>query len=523
MSQLEVDPAQRIEISAIAGLDVDGLADHLEGLGQADTLVGQHVAEVVQGHGVQGVDVQNLFEQLLGGLKVFLALGQLAAQEEQVGAVFLLGGKRLGLVEGVFGILPAAQADIHLGQGDPDNAVIGRVVEQAFGQRNAFVCLVLVGQLAGQHKLEIAILGVGRGCFARDLNRLVELPGISIGVYLSLVGAHCRVAAHFNHLLVSGDGQVGLVLLLIDVAEPLEEDAAVVLFFLGVSAVGVGGEIDHGRVGLRSVVEAAQDVEQQTLVVAGFKAGGVELARLFNGGQGIVKLVLAALDFGDMDERLRVLGIGRGQLRELLERLVEPIVVEQGLGQGVHGARVAGSHVGRALIGGNSVLGLLQLVVGRAQSEFHFGRAVIHGNVFNDLGGMGQIAAFGVEAGQVQDHFLRLGLDGLRGLELLFRLLGIVLDGVELSQDHAVFDAFGQQGDNLFKFGDGLVENGVRGRGRAACVFAFAELAQVNAAQQLVGVNVVGRGLEQAARGGFGLLHPANAEVEIGERVIDPR
>ena len=73
---------------------LDGLADHLERLGQADALVGQHVAEIVQGHGVGGVEIQRLAEELLGRLKVLLPLGQLAPQEEQVGAVFLLGGQR---------------------------------------------------------------------------------------------------------------------------------------------------------------------------------------------------------------------------------------------------------------------------------------------------------------------------------------------------------------------------------------------------------------------------------------------
>ena len=89
----------------------------------------------------------------------------------------------------------------------------------------------------------------------------------------------------------------------------------------------------------------------------------------------------------------------------LLERLVELVVVEQGLGERVHGARVAGLHVGGALVGGDGVLGLLQLVVGRAQRELHLGGAVVHGNGFDDLGGVLQVAALGVEAGQVQDHF----------------------------------------------------------------------------------------------------------------------
>ena len=105
--------------------------------GRRDALVGQHVAEVVEGHGVGGVQIEDLAEELLGRLVVLLPLGQLAAEEEQVDAVFLLGGERLGLVEGVFGILPAAQADVHLAQREPDGAVLVGVVEQPLGHGQA--------------------------------------------------------------------------------------------------------------------------------------------------------------------------------------------------------------------------------------------------------------------------------------------------------------------------------------------------------------------------------------------------
>ena len=93
--------------------------------GSRIALVGQHVAEVVEGHGVGGVKIEGLPEQLLGGLEVLLPLGQFAAQEEQVDAVFFFGGERFGLVEGVLGIFPAAQADIHLADRNPDAAVVG--------------------------------------------------------------------------------------------------------------------------------------------------------------------------------------------------------------------------------------------------------------------------------------------------------------------------------------------------------------------------------------------------------------
>ena len=172
---------------------------------------------------------------------MLLPLGQLAAQEEQIGAVFLLGGQRLGLVEGVFGILPAAQAHVHLPDGEPDAALfVGRgAIEQALGHRQAFVGLALVGQFSGQHQLQVAVLGIGGHGLARNLDRLVELVRVAIGIHLALVAAHRNAAAHVDHLLVGGDRLVGLVLFEVHRSQPLQEDAAVVLFLVGVSAVGV--------------------------------------------------------------------------------------------------------------------------------------------------------------------------------------------------------------------------------------------------------------------------------------------
>ena len=238
---------------------------------------------------------------------MLLALGQFAAQEQQIGLVFLLRRERLGLAEGVFGILPAAQADIHLAESDPDNTVLGSVGEQALGQRDAFICLVLGGQFTGQHQLQIAVLGVGRNGLARDLDGLFELLGVAVGIHLSLEAAVCRLATHIHHLLVGGNRLLGLVLLQVDGAETPEEDAAIVLFLVGVRAIGMRREIHHCRVGLGGLVKATEHVEQQALVVASFKVGGVELAGLLDGGQRVFKLVLAALNFSDMHQRLWIL------------------------------------------------------------------------------------------------------------------------------------------------------------------------------------------------------------------------
>ena len=517
LAHLEVHPAQRVQIGAIHRLQFDGLADQLERLGQAQALVGQHVAQVVQGHGVGRVKIQGLAEELFGRLEVLLPLGQFALEEQKVDAVFLLGGQGTGLAESVLGVFPAAHADIHLAQRQPDGAVLAGVGDQPLGHRQALFALAQVGQFAGQHQLQFAILGVGLDGFVRNLHGLVELLGVAISVHLPLKAAQRHIAAQVDHLLIGGDGLGGLVLLVIDRPQPLQEDAAIVLLLGGIGAVGVGGQVHHFLVGLGGFVVAPQHVQQQPLVIARFKAGGVLLARLADGGQRIFVLSLAALDLADVDERPDVFRIGLGQLLILLERLVELVVAEQGLGQRGQRAHIARLHVRGALIGGDGVLGALQLLIGRAQGKLHLGRAVGDGDRLDDLGGMFHVAAIGVEPGQVENHFFRVGLDGLGDLELLFRLLVLVLDGVELAQDHAVLYLLGLQGDDLLELGDGLVQHVAGGRCRGDGVLPVAQLAQVNAPQQLVRLDVAGVVPDQLAGGGVGLARAPGAEVQIGQ------
>ena len=86
-------------------------------------------------------------------------------------------------------------------------------------------------------------------------------------------------------------------------------------------------------------------------------------------------------------------------------RGIELIVVEQRLRQGAHGAHVARLNIDGALIGGDGVLGALHLVVCRAQRELHLGGAVGFGNGLDHFGRVLEVAALGIEAGEIQDHF----------------------------------------------------------------------------------------------------------------------
>ena len=131
-----------------------------------------------------------------------------------------------------------------------------------------------------------------------------------------------------------------------------------------------------------------------------------------------------------------------------------------------------------------------------------------------------EVAALGVETSEVEHDVFRIGIDFLRGFELLFSLLGLVLHGVELAENHTVLNIFGLERNDLLEFGDCLVKHVAAGRRGRNRILGLAKLAQVNAAEELVRAHVVRRGLEQSAGGGFGFAQVArSAEVEVCEGV----
>ena len=96
-------------------------------------------------------------------------------------------------------------------------------------------------------------------------------------------------------------------------------------------------------------------------------------------------------------------------------------------------------------------------------------------------------------------------------------------DGEELAQQHTILDALRIERDDLGEFGDRLVQRIAGGRYRGWSVLLFAQLAQVDAPQQLVRVEVVGRALEQFARHALGLADAPYAKVQIGQRIVQLR
>src|SRR5437867_444904 len=59
---LEICPAEAVEVGAVIRLELQGLLNVFHGLIQAHAAVGEHVAEVVRGRGVQGIRGQDFLE-----------------------------------------------------------------------------------------------------------------------------------------------------------------------------------------------------------------------------------------------------------------------------------------------------------------------------------------------------------------------------------------------------------------------------------------------------------------------------
>ena len=110
-----------------------------------------------------------------------------------------------------------------------DFAVTGVAMELRLGQLDPLFRLAAVGKLAGQHQLDGLVLGHGQRRLLGDLGCLIVLLGIAVGIHLALVPALGVFPAHGDHQLVGLHRQVCLLLLAVNVGQPVEKDGAVVL------------------------------------------------------------------------------------------------------------------------------------------------------------------------------------------------------------------------------------------------------------------------------------------------------
>ena len=104
----------------------------------------------------------------------------------------------------------------------------------------------------------------------------------------------------------------------------------------------------------------------------------------------------------------------------------------------------------------------------------------------------------------------------LRRLELLFRMRCVVGQRVKLAQKQPALDIVALQLHDLGVFGDGELQHLL---GRTA-ILNIAQGLQVDPAQQLVGVQVVGLGLEYLLGRQHGIPYAAGAQIEFRQPTV---
>ena len=140
------------------------------------------------------------------------------------------------------------------------SAGVGRRREQRLGERDAFVGLAGIGELAGEHQGNVAVFRQLSSGFAGDFSSFVVLLGFAVGIDFALIALRDEFAAELQHLVVGVDGLQGLVLLAVEDGEAIKEEGARILFRLGILAGGM----------LRLVDELLQDGSGFVVLAEGF-------------------------------------------------------------------------------------------------------------------------------------------------------------------------------------------------------------------------------------------------------------
>src|SRR5690606_1955981 len=68
-----INPTEAVQISAVLGFEIERALDHIVGLIQLDSLIGEHVAEIVESARVVRIEFQQLAEHRLGLIKLLEA------------------------------------------------------------------------------------------------------------------------------------------------------------------------------------------------------------------------------------------------------------------------------------------------------------------------------------------------------------------------------------------------------------------------------------------------------------------
>src|SRR6185369_125625 len=477
-AQLEIGPAQRIEIGAVSGIEIYRFLDHAESFVQLDPAVGKHVAQIVQRCGILRIACQNFTEHILRRLIFFLAFEGRAAQEIDILLVFVLGRELFRLVESFLGFRPALEAAVHLGQRDVNVAVLGSALQQRLDLLQSRIGLTHVRKLGRVHHLQAAIVGQLLNRFLGGVRGLLPLLVFAVGIDDLLVAALGILVAQGYHFPECLDGLGIILVVAINRAQTFQKHRSVVLLGLGVTVVGLLGLLEQILQDLDRLVVTPLRLVHSGHVVGHFDRVLHHRPGLLQTLQRLVESAALAVNLGHAQVGLRIFGIRVRDDLVLLEGGIGLAVVHQVLGQAANGVEIVLVELNRFSVSSDRVLVLLLLFVGVAQRRVELGGTRRVGDGTQDFSSPGGVALFVVKIGQRGDRFFRIRLQLDRNLELVFGLLQIVVQPVKTPQQKVVVNIVGLDLDDLFVLLDSQLQNVLR----ALSGLHIAQRTQVNAA-----------------------------------------
>ncbi len=233
--QPEVHPAQAVEVSAVVGVQLHRPLNHLLRFLQLGPIVGQHIAQVVQGDGAVRVELEHPAEFLFCLLVFLLPLVDGAAQKVGVLLLARRAGESLGFVHGRLGVGVLFVALIDLRQAQVHRPVFGPTGQQRARRRYRLLHLSAVAQQGSQLQLEAALFGEVLQRLPHRRQCSLQVPPLPVGFSNLCPGALRFLRPQRKHRLKSLDRRREVFRLAVERTQPLQNDGPGPLLLLAVA------------------------------------------------------------------------------------------------------------------------------------------------------------------------------------------------------------------------------------------------------------------------------------------------
>ena len=318
-------------------------------------------------------------------------------------------------------------------------AVFRAALEHALNVCDSLIELAHIGELRIQHHAKVAIVRQLLHGFLRRGRGLWPLLGVAVGVDNLLIAAAGVLVPKRQHLAECLDRRGVVFLLAVDHAQPLDEDRAIVTIGLaGTDFAALLGFLQKILQQFGRFVIASLRLVDGSHAVGNFgrvRNQGISVLQIF---QRQIVLRLPPVDFCNANVSLRVLGIRVGDDFVLFERSLELAIIQIIFGQTADCVQIVAVEHDRVLVRINRVFVFLALFVRGPECGIQLGRARRVGNRAQNLERMRRIALIGIEHRQCGDRLFRIGVDLDRGVQLGFRLLHVVAQTVQASEQQVI-------------------------------------------------------------------------------------